>query len=524
MGLLAAELRGLRKHIGEPLVDFVARVVSTMGLDVEVLAAEDSIDSGRHEAVAGLLAACASFASPEGHSTLAAFLDFLSAVEEFGKDLDAEEESAPDAVQLMTVHKSKGLERDVIAVVGVSKGQFPSKNGRPRWTKRPEVVPHPLRGDAHVLPQLVDLTTKGLAAFDAACKDDDFLEQLRLGYVAFTRPHRVLIASGCWWGPTQKSMWGPSELLSSLHDYLVAEGADPVHWEPQPMVQQNPYLADAGAVEWPEPVGAAQLRLRETVERVREQMALEQADGSGDESPVGSVPDHVAAQIADWDDDIAAVLAAELASREGDIVVRLPDTLSASAVMALAKDPADFALDLRRPVPREPNPAARLGTEFHAWVEGYYKNPGLLSMDDIAAVADPAAAVDPELKLLQEAFLRSEFADASPTAVEVEFTILVGGRVIRGVIDAVFRQVSGDGAVTWQVVDWKTNKTESADPLQLSIYRLAWAQHTGADLDAVDAVFHYVRLGTTRRPSSFLTEAELDERIAAEPLAASVGE
>ena len=40
----------------------------------------------------------------------------------------------------------------------------------------------------------------------------------------------------------------------------------------------------------------------------------------------------------------------------------------------------------------------------------------------------------------------------------------------------------------------------NADPLQLSIYRLAWAELTGIDLDQVTAAFYYVRLGETVRP------------------------
>ena len=43
------------------------------------------------------------------------------------------------------------------------------------------------------------------------------------------------------------------------------------------------------------------------------------------------------------------------------------------------------------------------------------------------------------------------------------------------------------------VVDWKTNRTENADPLQLAIYRLAWAELTGVPVERVTAAFYYVR-------------------------------
>ena len=49
------------------------------------------------------------------------------------------------------------------------------------------------------------------------------------------------------------------------------------------------------------------------------------------------------------------------------------------------------------------------------------------------------------------------------------------------------------------LVDWKTNREQTADPLQLALYRLAWAELTGTPLEQVRAAFHYVRSGRDRR-------------------------
>ena len=68
--------------------------------------------------------------------------------------------------------------------------------------------------------------------------------------------------------------------------------------------------------------------------------------------------------------------------------------------------------------------------------------------------------------------------------------------MVRGRIDAVYAE-PGD---RWLVVDWKTNREHTADPLQLAIYRLAWAELAGAPVDRVDAAFHYVRTGETVHP------------------------
>jgi DNA helicase-2/ATP-dependent DNA helicase PcrA len=79
--------------------------------------------------------------------------------------------------------------------------------------------------------------------------------------------------------------------------------------------------------------------------------------------------------------------------------------------------------------------------------------------------------------------------------VEAPFALAIAGRVIRGRIDAVYEHLGG-----WEVVDWKTHRSQSADPLQLAIYRLAWAEIVGAEVDTVDAVFCYVRSGKIVRP------------------------
>ena len=62
---------------------------------------------------------------------------------------------------------------------------------------------------------------------------------------------------------------------------------------------------------------------------------------------------------------------------------------------------------------------------------------------------------------------------------------------MRGVIDAVFQHPDG----TWDVVDWKTNREQTADPVQLAIYRLGWAQRVGVEPDEVLTAFVYVRDG-----------------------------
>jgi DNA helicase-2/ATP-dependent DNA helicase PcrA len=65
-------------------------------------------------------------------------------------------------------------------------------------------------------------------------------------------------------------------------------------------------------------------------------------------------------------------------------------------------------------------------------------------------------------------------------------------------------------------VDWKTNRDQTADPLQLAIYRIAWAELAGVTVDDVDAAFHYVRSGETVRPAGLVSKSEIEAFLTVE--------
>jgi DNA helicase-2/ATP-dependent DNA helicase PcrA len=82
--------------------------------------------------------------------------------------------------------------------------------------------------------------------------------------------------------------------------------------------------------------------------------------------------------------------------------------------------------------------------------------------------------------------------------------------VVPGRIDAVFSSVDEDGFTRYDVVDWKTSRRHDSDPLQLAIYRVAYAELAGVPVEQVDAAFVYVRDGAVVRPEGLLTRAELE--------------
>jgi DNA helicase-2/ATP-dependent DNA helicase PcrA len=214
------------------------------------------------------------------------------------------------------------------------------------------------------------------------------------------------------------------------------------------------------------------------------------------------------ARAAEWDDEIERLLTEARSERSARIAVPLPGSLSATALLRLQDDADAFAQELARPMPRPPSRAARFGTLFHAWVEGRFKQQPLLDPDDLPGRGDLDIVDESDLDAVIAAFEQGPFADRVPFTVEAPFALVLDGQVVRGRIDAVYREPDG----SFLLVDWKTNRHEDADPLQLAIYRLAWAELRGVPLDQVTAAFHYVRSGTTVAPD------ELPERQALEAI------
>ncbi|MCX4746884.1 ATP-dependent helicase [Kitasatospora sp. NBC_01287] len=513
---LAREIRDLRRALAEPLMDVLHRVLAATGLDVELAASPLALAARRRETLSAFLDVAAGFADLDGDPGLTAFLAFLRAAEEYDRGLDSSLPGGEDTVKVLTVHKSKGLEWEVVALPGLVRGAFPSSRGRERWTSRRPVLPYPLRGDAATLPEVGSWTAKGMTAFKASLKDQTATEELRLGYVAVTRPRSLLLAGGHWWGPTQSTRRGPSEYLEALRAHAELPGAGEVeHWAEPPLEDaENPVLRPAGETPWPLPLDqGAQLARRRVAQVIGARLA-----GAPAPRPERLAPEEQR-QVDSWDRDLTALLGELERARRTGRTVPLPPALSATQLMRLAADPDGLAQELARPLPRPPAGAARRGTRFHAWIQAQYAPLPLLEPD---ALLGPEDATDDgiedehDLERLKEAFLHGPYARRRPYRVEAPVQVVLGGRVVRGRIDAVYRERDGDagsqGGYRYEVVDWKTGHREEADPLQLAVYRLAWAEQRGVPLEQVTAAFCYIRSGRIERPVG------LPDRIALETL------
>ena len=614
---LATELRELRRSLADPLMDVLHRVLAVTGLEVELSASPHALAARRRETLSNFLDVAASFAAGDNEATLLAFLGFLRTAAQYEKGLDNALPGGENTVKVLTAHKSKGLEWDVVVVPGLVTGTFPSSQGREKWTSQGKVLPHRLRGDAATLPDVESWDARGLKAFHEAMKDHQHTEELRLGYVTFTRPRSLLLGSGHWWGPTQKKRRGPSAFLQALHDHCTAGYGEIEAWADEPAEDaENPALHQATADQvWPLPLDETALDRRRaaaaTVLAHLEDLASHEAghpaavhdpDGADDpewppspeddeppydepdpfddalfdddapfddapfddapfaedsfesdalsEDPAArdarpadrptvphqaappeppaarphpTPPDHPhltpeeARTVASWDRDLDALTGELLRARDSVTEVPLPASLTASQLLRLAADPDGLAQELARPMPRPPQPAARRGTRFHAWVEARFEaltlpflEPGDLPGSD-AEIAD-----EQDLEALKDAFERTGYAHRTPYRVEAPFQLEIAGRVVRGRIDAVYKEVDGQ-KTTYEIVDWKTNRARTADPLQLAVYRVAWAEQLGVPLESVTAAFLYVRSGEVVRPDDLPDRAALERLLLGEP-------
>jgi DNA helicase-2/ATP-dependent DNA helicase PcrA len=251
---LRAELSHLRAGLGQPIVELAAEVIRRTGLDVELEAEREEVAAARMANVAAFLDHAAQFTGLEGESDLVAFLGWLDAAAVAESGLDVGGVSDADTVKLLTVHKAKGLEWDVVAVPGLTHKVFPSDRGRPQWTRNAAVLPFPCRGDEGDLPRLDGLTTKAIDAFKDACSDDDADEERRLGYVAITRARDRALVSGYWWGATRQQPMGPSLLLQELAGLSDTGVVTVEQWTDPPQDAANPVAAESvGDVPWPAP-------------------------------------------------------------------------------------------------------------------------------------------------------------------------------------------------------------------------------------------------------------------------------
>ena len=491
----ASVFSGLRRAVGMPIPDLVRLIELELRLDIELAANESRgparVASAQLRAFVDELHAFLAADESGSISNLLAWLDHAEQLDEFAPRTEPPED---DVVQLLTIHGSKGLEWDAVAVVRLVKDELPSA---PRDTKGWlgfGILPYSFRGDSRWLPALPWERDAAPTQQDLKAAIDEFIvanrarqldEDRRLAYVAVTRARDHLLLTGASWSGTKRPR-ARSIFLTEISDAL---GLDLPEDDPG----EDPYLGERRVLQWPiDPLGAR----RDAVARAA--------------AEVGAA---LAAPRAAPDRD-AALLLAEREERQRPTTSGAPTRIAASRYKEFVSDYTGTVARIARPLPERPFRQTRLGTLFHAWVEqrsgkaGMARSldDGLWEVDDDGPQTSASAEDAAILARLQVNFAASEWGDLSPIEVETEidFTLSAGTRsglddrphVVICKLDAVFRREDRGGRI--EIVDWKTGAPPRTDAerdermLQLELYRRAYHAKHQVPLEDIDVALYYV--------------------------------
>ncbi len=500
--LLHADIEYLRQYTGENLPALVQRILSVSGLGIEMYSHNERIERGLSGNMQAFLALLSDFSSLQGSATIFDFLTWLSDSERFQNMVTIDIPERRGAVNLMTVHGSKGLQFRAVALPFMSNRIFPSATPSDRWTGSATAIPNALKnisqasGLADFPPKDRKIATKDHEAFAELCRQEDLLEERRLLYVALTRTQDVLLISHAY------SDGSNERQPSKFFEELVAHAAS----EPDITVHEIMYDSSTTnekkvlGLKWPVRQKSQEIEsIRNLALQVRDLLSSEIVLQSSSNTP-----------MSDWDTAITSLTRSR--SDEANLTkqVQLPESLSASDIQRLVKDEQAFIAELVRPMPKAPHLGADMGTLFHEWIENYYRQranggsmaalPGIEDYDQLQSDILERST----LRELIDKFGESEWASKQPFAVEEPFTVIIHDRIVKGRIDAVFQD--GD---RWILVDWKTHSQLNADPLQLSIYRIAYAKKHDIPLERISAAFFYVRRNETVFPDLYLSEEQL---------------
>ncbi|WP_375383891.1 UvrD-helicase domain-containing protein [uncultured Microbacterium sp.] len=485
----ASVFAGLRQASGLPVPELVRLIELELRLDVELAANEARgparIASAQLRAFVDELHAFLAADESGSLSSLLAWLDHAEQLDEFAPRTEPPED---DVVQLLTIHGSKGLEWDAVAVVRLVKDELPSAPRDSRGWLHFGVLPYAFRGDAQWLPRLgwereVAPTQQDLRAaideFILANRARQLEEDRRLAYVAVTRARDHLLLTGSPWSGTKR----PRDRSVFLDEMATALAVELPVDEPG----DNPYLGERRLLSWPiDPLGSRRPAVTRAAEAVR---AAERAP-------------RVAAET-----DLALLLA-ERAARRAPAAGRAPTRIPASRYKEFVSDYAGTVAAIERPLPERPYRQTRLGTLFHAWVEnrsGMVGTGGSLDdalwESDESPLPEGAAEDAADLARLQQIFERSEWAALRPIEVETEIDFAVTDldglpHVIICKLDAVYRRADRGDRI--EIVDWKTGRppTNAAERearmLQLELYRCAYHAKHGVPVDEIDVALYYV--------------------------------
>ena len=440
--LLGERLRQVREGVGRSITEQVERAILIMGTLDDVIA--DPLSMGGRAALDEFIAVAAAYEKETPGASLGSFLAYLRVADEREKGLEAPlGEPDPRAVQILTVHGSKGLEWDGVVVFGLSDGVFPSHGKGKKsvswqddppyekaWLTEGGDLPHPLRGDYADLPPF-DLNVEGekkpSAAYEKWMKKEYGLavgvyaerEERRLAYVAMTRARSAQLLVGSWLYPGSSATKFPARYLMEASSQLFEHTSAPSEGTVEALDDRGVWGSGAWRDLGVSSVAGDGTCLIAPVPGEEERMALSAPTASETFPPepgpsrqrVAAAADAVRAQLrvlaedrdvfealAELGDDPSvrdtiALIEEDRLGREAPVVDLWAERVPATSVSAMLQDADEFARDMRRPMPVKPSSFSALGTVFHAWAE---RELHVAGADPASEAVDPSAVVPGE--------------------------------------------------------------------------------------------------------------------------------
>ncbi len=477
----ADELRGFMRLSEEVTLSTLVRVILSEGGVFTELDASPFPSGAEARAYLGRFTEIAHEfeGSEEGRgSKLRSFVDYLDVVFEAEEGADDLPRASADCVQVMTMHKVKGLQFDTVFVPGLADGEFPSTRlHNPRHDR--VTVPYPLRGDAANLPNYADQPD----IFVQGLRDADAAEERRLCYVAFTRAKARLVLSRAHFYRENKKPLAPSlfwdEAIETNIPFLYREDEQP---------PENPYAEWEITVPFAEP-GPFPLDLLKSPQTV--------ADFARTHLP----PDNFANFQARGVDLSAAVNRLTAIDETLHIEARptIPNVQTVSALMTYEICPRLYYYTHVLPLPRQRDAAAAAGTDIHRAIEDTLLGRETVikpsSEEPVDTHPNEYTGVPPPMENSMAIFRNSRF-NTRPRAVEQEFTLAFEQGYVRGRIDAVYALPDGG----WEIVDFKSGRPHPTDEvrswMQLPVYALAAHEIWSKNARDLTCTYFFLQAGT----------------------------